>query len=169
MPGQLAYGNCTSAPVSFSPPCGTAADLIPVRQIVQYFEDPTHNDNAAIGLNKTALTNPSGPIRLDLPCGYYHLTSIGGSQPITIVAHGHTALFVSGAINTTKPFTVNLDPTATFDIFVGGVMVSSQEISIGNPAAAITIGRSLATNSDTMATASSTRKIHSDQTPRRLD
>ncbi len=134
VPGQLSYGSCAAGPVTFSPPCGTALDQIPVRQIVQYFEDPAHNDNAALGLSKTALANPSNPVRLDLPCGYYHLTSIGGSQPITIVAHGHTALFVSGAINTTKPFTVNLDPTATFDIFVGGVMVSSQEISIGNPA-----------------------------------
>ena len=131
---SLAYGSCVQAPVSVSPPCGTALDVIPVRQIVAHFENPANNDNAAIGLDKNALANPSGATRLDLPCGYYHLTSIGGSQPVTIYAHGRTALFISGAINSTKPFYMSLDPGATLDVFVGGVVVSSQAVSIGTPA-----------------------------------
>jgi hypothetical protein len=134
IPPNLAYGSCNPQPITVLPPCGTAQDLVPVRQIVEYFELPAHNDNAAIGLDPTALANPSGPVRLDLPCGYYHLTSIGGSMPVTIVAHGHTALFISGAINSTKPFYLDLDPGATLDVFVGAVMVSSQAISVGNPA-----------------------------------
>ena len=134
IPGALAFAACIQAPVTVDPPCGTALDTVPVRQIVRYFEDPAHNDNAAIGLSPTVLANPSAAVRLDLPCGYYHLTSIGGSMPVTIVAHGHTGLFISGAINSSKPFYLDLDPTATLDVFVGGVMVSAQAVSVGNPA-----------------------------------
>jgi hypothetical protein len=134
VPAALASAACVSAPVVVDPPCGTALDVIPVRQIVAYFEDPAHNDNATIGLVDTALANPAGSVRLDLPCGYYHLTSIGGSMPVTIVAHGHTGLFISGAVNSSKPFYLDLDPGATLDVFIGAVMVSAQAINVGSPA-----------------------------------
>ena len=45
------------------------------------------NDNTSIGLVQTVLDNPSGDVRLDLPCGKYYVNSINGTHPITIVAH----------------------------------------------------------------------------------
>ena len=139
LPGALSFTSCTADLAQVQshfvrPPCGTSADLVPVRAIVTHFANPSNNDNALIGLDPDALRNASGSKRLDLPCGYYHLNAISGSASITIVAHGRTALFISGAIDTSNEFYVDLAPGATLDVFVGGAMVSSQAISVGNPA-----------------------------------
>lgn len=133
VPSALSYAGCVTEPITFpAPPCGTSADLIPVRTIVDHFA--ANNDNALIGLDPNALRNNNSTKRLELPCGYYHLTSISGSGAATIVAHGRTALFISGAIDTAGDFYIDLEPGATLDIFIGGVMTSSKPISIGNPA-----------------------------------
>ena len=128
-------GSCVQAAFPMAQPCDcSAAQLIPVRSIVDHFAIPANNDNATIGLSPTVFTNPSGPQRLDLPCGNYYLQNINGSAPITIVAHGHTGLYVGGAITVNHNLVIDLDPTATLDIFVGGVMKLSQDFTLGSPA-----------------------------------
>ncbi len=135
---DLQYGSCLVGPVDVAPPCDCTAPpsnngKIDVRGIVTFHSIAANNDNASIGLSKAALDNPSGRVRLDLPCGKYYLNSINGSAPITIVAHGHTALFIGGSINPSQELIFDLDPTATLDIFVGGVMKASQDLTVGNP------------------------------------
>jgi hypothetical protein len=115
-------------------PCGTAADLIPVRDIVEYFRDPAHNDNAAINLPYNALANPSAPVRLELPCGYYYLDSLGGNQTVTIVVKGRTGLFIGGAANINVEMIFDVEPTASLDMFIGGVVRIAHPITLGSPA-----------------------------------
>jgi hypothetical protein len=94
-----------------------------VSNIVANFK--TNNDNALIGLNPAVLSGPTGTTRLDLPCGYYYLDSIQSSVPVTIVAHGNTALFIGGDIAPSSGLVITLDPTAQLDLLVGGTIVGS--------------------------------------------
>ncbi len=132
--GGVQYGNCVAAPVTVPEPCECdPTKKIPVRAIVDFFSNPANNDNASIGLSQTLLDNPSGTIRLDLPCGIYYLNSINGAHPITIVAHGHVGLFIGGSIANSQELILDLDPTSTLDVFVGGVEKGGQDLTIGNP------------------------------------
>jgi len=127
--------SCVSAPVTVAPPCDcTNNGLIPVRTIVAYFSVPAHNDNAAIGLSPTVLQSPSTDIRLDLPCGYYYLNTINANHTATIVVHGHTGLFIGGSIISSQNIQFDVDPGATLDIFVGGVVKNSATLTVGSPA-----------------------------------
>lgn len=121
--GNVTHGTLVNnAPVVVPPPCDCAPQqIIPVASIVASFR--SHNDDAAIGLSPTALATPRGAaVRLDLPCGYYYLSKIdNGQDPVTIVAHGHTALFVDGDA-TGGPLSFSLDATATFDVYLAGVV-----------------------------------------------
>jgi hypothetical protein len=118
-------------PVSVPTPCDCKpADLIPVSSIVM--AHATTNDNALIGLHADVLAGPGAPARLDLPCGNYYLSSINSNVPVTIVAHGHTALYIGGNISPSSGLTITLDPTATLDLFVRGTISTSDTLVIGN-------------------------------------
>jgi hypothetical protein len=127
------YGSLVNnAAVSVAPPCRcNQSDLIPVAGIVSAHQNS--NDNAAIGLDPALFTKPGAPQRLDLPCGNYYLTQLTSSVPVTIVAHGHTALYIGGNLQPSSPLTITLDPTAELDLFVGGTISSSSSLSIGSP------------------------------------
>jgi len=134
--GGVQYGSCVAAAPTVPAPCDCNASnegKIDVRSIVTFFSNPANNDNASINLSQTVLDNPSGTIRIDLPCGKYYLNSINGAHPITIVAHGHVGLFIGGAIANSQELILDLDPTSTLDIFVGGVEKGGQDLTIGNP------------------------------------
>jgi hypothetical protein len=132
-PSHLSFGTCAPGTVSVPKPCeDDPAKLIPVRAIVDHFA--TTNDNALIGLNQNLLDNPGSTIRLDLPCGYYYLNSINGSHDITIVVHGHTGLFIGGSMRVSQQLILDLDPGATLDMFVGGVLNASGAVILGSPA-----------------------------------
>jgi hypothetical protein len=130
-------GDCIPTP-TFDParrdPCGSASDLIPVKNIVEYFRDPARNDNKTIGLRYDALSNPSGDTRVELDCGYYYLDSLGGSNEVTIVVKGRAALFIGGAADINVEMIFDVAPTATLDIFVGSVVNIAHPITIGSPA-----------------------------------
>jgi hypothetical protein len=118
-------------PISVPPPCDcTPSKIIPVSNIVANFK--TNNDNALIGLNPAVLSGPTGTTRLDLPCGYYYLDSIQSSVPVTIVAHGNTALFIGGDIAPSSGLVITLDPTAQLDLLVGGTINTSDTLQLGN-------------------------------------
>jgi hypothetical protein len=133
-------GSCTSAMFPNLPePCGaydnSDKSLVPVASIiVPYFRDPTHNDNALIGLKYNALDNPTGALHLDLPCGVYYLNSINASQVITIAVHGRTTLVVGGMISVIQNLIVDVDPTASLDVFLGGVLDVPNLMTFGTPA-----------------------------------
>jgi hypothetical protein len=125
-------GGIVATAVKVPPPCNCAASaLLPVAAVVT--ASKTTNDNALIGLDPGLLVGGSPPQRLDLPCGLYYLTGINSPIAVTIVAHGHTALFVDGDIVTSSPLEITLDPTATLDLFVSGTIKASQTLAIGSP------------------------------------
>jgi hypothetical protein len=72
-------------------------------------------------------------LRLDLPCGNYYLTNIATAMPLTIAAHGRTALYIDGSVIPSAPISFVLDATAELDIFIAGTIRSSQTIVIGSP------------------------------------
>jgi hypothetical protein len=119
-------------PVTVTPPCDCdASSFVPV---VEYANAArSRNDNARIGLDLDALVAPTTARRLDLPCGRYFLSRIGGSGPITIVAHGRTALFVAGDVDVNAALTVTLDPGAELDIVIGGRLRATSALTIGSP------------------------------------
>jgi hypothetical protein len=131
--GGVQYAHIVTQPVSVPDPCDCKPNqLVPVAAIVANYE--TNNDNALINLNPAVFSGAGGNAqRLDLPCGYYYLDAIQNSQPLAIVAHGHTALFVGGDISAQNPLSITLDPTATLDLFVAGTIATSDAFSLGSP------------------------------------
>ncbi|MBI5532129.1 MAG: hypothetical protein HY898_05420 [Deltaproteobacteria bacterium] len=131
--GPVTYASLFKQPVTVPPPCKCGpSDLIPVGAIVAARKSP-NNDNPLIGLNPDAFTSPTAPQHLDLPCGNYYLSKIDvGGAPLSIVAHGKTALYVDGDV-IANTLTLALDPTAEFDVFVAGTILTSGNATIGSP------------------------------------
>jgi hypothetical protein len=126
-------GGIVRGPVSFPPPCDCAANqLVPVTAMVQAHASP-NNDNAAIGLNENVLASPGGPSRLDLPCGSYYLTSVHPGVPVTIWAHGQTALYIGQDVSPSDNLAFGVDPTGAFDIFIAGTLSTQAALTIGSP------------------------------------
>jgi hypothetical protein len=125
-------GGVVRGPVSFPPPCDCMmSQLVPVTAMVQ--NAATNNDNAAIMLDPNVLASPNAPTRLDLPCGSYYLTSIKPSIPVTIWAHGQTALYIGGDVSASDALAFGVDPNGAFDIFIGGTLNTSSGLTIGSP------------------------------------
>ena len=138
LPASLAlFGTpkCVQQPVTFNKPCD-CTNLIPVNQtIIPFFANPANNDDATIGVSPALFDNAAGNIRLDLACGnyYFHTLDASGAS-ITIYVHGHVGLFISGAMRFSQTLNLDLDPTATLDIFVGGGVTVSNNTNLGSPA-----------------------------------
>jgi hypothetical protein len=129
-PSGVTFGKLTQQAVSVPAPCDCAPSaLVPVAAIIAAHQ--SSNDNATIGLDPAALTMGMNA-RLDLPCGNYYVTGISGGA-VTIVAHGHTALYVEGNIEL-NTLEITLEPTATFDVFVHGNVLLNSDGEIGSPA-----------------------------------
>jgi hypothetical protein len=126
-------GGIVRGPVSFAPPCDCAPNqLVPISAIVQAHASP-HNDNAAIGLPDDLPVASNAPARLDLPCGSYYLSSIHHSVPLTIWAHGQTALYIGGDVQSSDDIAFGVDPTGSFDIFILGTLSTSAKLTVGSP------------------------------------
>jgi hypothetical protein len=129
---SVTAGSVVPKAVTVPPPCDCSKSaILPIAATVA--SKKTANDNAAIGLDPGLLVGGSPPQRVDLPCGEYYLTGIASPIAVTIVAHGHTALYVDGDIVTSSPLTITLDPTAELDLFVAGTLKASQTLAIGSP------------------------------------
>ncbi len=123
----------TREAVTVSPPCDCQPQqLIPIAGIVAAHRPP-NNDDALINLDPTVFATRGSARRLDLPCGNYYLTSIDQSDPLTIVAHGRTALYIDGDVQGSDALTFTLDPNAELDIFIAGTIVASAGLTIGSP------------------------------------
>lgn len=130
--GDVTYVSRAEQPVDVPPPCECEpGQLLPIAAWVA--ARASSNDNAVIGLSPDALVNPDGPVRLDLPCGRYYLDGISGSQAITIVAHGRTALFIGGDVGLSRPLTIAVTPTGTLDVVIAGNLSNSAPFAIGSP------------------------------------
>ena len=124
-------GSTTRNNVSVAAPCDCAANSI--FNIAGYVtERATSNDNAAIGLDAGQLTNFSGDQTLNLTCGRFYLSRIGGAGKLTLNVSGRTALFIGGDVNLTNDFTVNLGASGELDLFINGGLTSSAPLVFGN-------------------------------------
>jgi RHS repeat-associated protein len=132
-PSGLHVLGTTTHVASVAPPCD-CSNLVPVANIVAAHRPPA-NDDSTLGLSSTALTGANNPARIDLPCGNYYLTQISiNSGPVTIAAHGHTALYVDGNISVSQALTFQIDPTASLDLFVAGTVSASAPLTLGSTA-----------------------------------
>jgi stigma-specific protein Stig1 len=113
-----------------SRPCCSGAQIAIADIVSAHAQD---NDDASIGLDPSTLDGPVRPIRLDLPCGRYYLDQIVSDQPIAIVAHGRTELFVGGAGITmvSAPLRISVDPSAELDVFVDSALSTSSDLALG--------------------------------------
>ena len=132
LPSNVKVVGTTTKVSSVSNPCD-CTNLIPVASIVAAHRSPA-NDDATIGLSATAATG-SNAVRIDLPCGNYYLSQINMSAPLTIWAHGHTALYIDGNVNASSTIAFNVDPTATLDLFVSGTFNASNSLTLGSTSA----------------------------------
>jgi hypothetical protein len=119
------------AGVTVPPPCD-CTNKIDVVGIVA--AGKVTNDNAAIGLDSGFFTAPNRPARIDLPCGEYYLKGASLSGSTTIVAHGHTVIFIDGSLSASQFLSIDVaDSTSTLDMFVSNTITSTGTIRIGNP------------------------------------
>jgi RHS repeat-associated protein len=130
LPKNVTVAGTTAHVSSVVPPCD-CTDIVPVASIVAAHRPPA-NDNASIGLSASAASGANNPARIDLPCGNYYLTQISTNEPLTIAVHGHTALYVDGNISASAALTIQIDPTATLDLFVSGAVSASSSLTLGS-------------------------------------
>lgn len=130
----VTYSKLVKQAVSVPPPCDCTKPL-PISSWVSFRK--TQNDNASVvpALDPTVLaaSNANQPARIDLPCGSYYLDAIAAKGPLTIYAHGHTVLYIGGDVSTGSFIAFGLDPTATFDVVIGGTLTTSALFKIGSP------------------------------------
>jgi hypothetical protein len=124
-------GTLRPASVSVPTPCDcSGASLFNIAGYVT--ERASSNDNAAIGLDPNRLVNFMGDQTLDLSCGRFYLSRIGGAGKLTLNVSGRTALFIGGDVNLTDTFAVNLGASGELDLFINGGLTSSAPLSFGN-------------------------------------
>jgi hypothetical protein len=128
---SVTYGALVSTPVNVPQPCCGPSDQVPVTTIVAGAAGT--NDDATAGFADTVLAGGSTVQRLDLPCGSYYFTEISPQGNLTIVAHGHTAIYVQGDVSSSNPIEITLDPGMTLDVFIAGTINASQVVTLGNP------------------------------------
>jgi hypothetical protein len=130
---NVSYGALTREAVTVPPPCDCQPQqLVPIADIVAAHRSP-NNDDATINLDPTVFATRGAARRLDLPCGNYYLTAISQSDPLTIVAHGRTALYIDGDVHGSDALTFTLDPDAELDVFIAGTIDASAGLTIGSP------------------------------------
>ena len=127
-----AYVDVT-APVVIDEPC-TACDrrtAVDIAGFIAAFKD--NNDNVISGrnLDPTAWASAAGG-NLSLPCGRFFLTEVNTSNSFTLTAEGRTALFIEGDLRSGAQLTMNVDPGAEIDVFVGGTIEGGASINLGS-------------------------------------
>ena len=127
----VTYGALVNQAVSVAQPCCGPSDQVPVDAIVAGAAGK--NEDATAGFADTVLASGSTVQRLDLPCGNYYFTEIRPQNGLTIVAHGHTAIYVQGDVSSSNPIEITLDPGMALDVFIAGTIDVSQVLTLGNP------------------------------------
>lgn len=109
-------------PVAVAPECGCSGRALDAAAVAHMHA--AANDNAAIALDPAALAHVADGATVDLPCGAYYVSSIGGAS-LALRAHGKTALFVDGDVTLLGAMQVSLDASAELDLVVGGNLTVS--------------------------------------------
>jgi hypothetical protein len=129
--GDVTYAALERTSVSVPEPCRCETSaLLPVAAIVAAHS--TDNDNALIGLDAQALSQAERPERVDLPCGEYYFAGIDGERPLTIAAHGKTAIYIEGNVVSPDFLAFTLDETSELDIFISGTLTAGNHLILGS-------------------------------------
>jgi hypothetical protein len=138
--GTNGYGAGSATPTKPNPPCGkddgTDGSLFDVQSIVNHFSSSAFNDNFnnTPNIPYSLFDNVTTTVRVDLQCGYYYFNQMNIGHDTTIVVHGRTAIFIAGAVRVSQKLILDLDPTATLDIFIGAAANVSNIVELGSPA-----------------------------------
>jgi hypothetical protein len=127
-------GSIVREPVTVAPPCDCSTGAAVAAAAIA--SAAAANGNAAIGLASDALAGVTAPLRLDLPCGVFHVDGIDAAASITLAVHGRALLAVAGDVDVDADVTVELDPAAELDLVVGGrLSIGGAGVTFGAPAA----------------------------------
>lgn len=132
--GGTTYADLQRGPVDVAQPCDACGEdaRLPIAEIVA--AHTSDNNNADIGLDEDIFSDDGDEARrIDLPCGEYYLSEISRNAPVTIVAHGNTALYIGGDIHSNGKVTITLTPDAQLDIFVAGSVNTNTGMTLGSP------------------------------------
>ncbi len=111
-------------------PCD-AAELVPVEAIVA--EAARDNDDAARGVDPSALAGVLGTAVAELPSGRVYFDEISGAGDVILYAQGHTAVFVGGDVSMAGSFRIDLAADAEIDLYVAGDISVAGSIDLGDP------------------------------------
>jgi hypothetical protein len=128
LPSSVKVLGTTSHVSSVASPCNCNSSL-PISSLVSAHNSP-NNEDSAIGLSASA-AGGGNPAQIDLPCGDFYLTVISPSKPLTIAAHGHTELYIGGAVSASSALTFSIDPGASLDLFVAGGFSATSTLNLG--------------------------------------
>jgi hypothetical protein len=133
--GTITAGATVRAPVTIAPPCACEPnDLVDIAAFVASHEDPTANNDAAIGLSPTRLTDYTGDVTLDLPCGIYYVKTVRGGGSLALRITGRVALLVDGDLALGAPLSIELATgDAELDLMIAGLVSSNARIVAGDP------------------------------------
>jgi hypothetical protein len=113
------------------PPCACAdEELIDVAGLVS--QGMTRNDNSRLGLQLDALMGAASATEVALSCGRFALRAISADAPVTLRIAGRVLLFVAGDVEAGKRFSLQLEPGAELDWFIGGNLSVSGESLVGD-------------------------------------
>lgn len=132
--GTITAGATVRAPVTVTPPCGCgASELVDIAAFVAGHR--TDNNNEAIGLSPSRLTDYAGDTTIDLPCGIYYLGPVRGMGALHLRITGRVALLVDGDVSLTSALDIELATGgAELDLMIGGLLSSNARITVGDPA-----------------------------------
>ncbi len=129
LPSSVKVLGTTSHVSSVASPCNCNSPL-PISSLVSAHAAP-NNEDSAIGLSASAAGGGNAS-QIDLPCGDFYLTVISPSKALTIAVHGHTELYIAGAVSTSNALTFSIDPGASLDLFVAGGFSATGTLHLGS-------------------------------------
>jgi putative adhesin len=135
MTGNMAVAGALVHKAAAADPCGCdPSTLFDVSGAVA--DARVHNDNAARGVS-TGLLAGGAPATLSLTAGRYYfggVTTLGQTQ---LVVDGAVSLFIDGSLDLVGDDQITVQPGATLDLYVSGIVGQSGRVrSTGNPASA---------------------------------
>lgn len=131
--GTITAGATVRAPVAVPPPCACGpSDLVDIAGFVA--GHASDNTNDAIGLSPSRLTDYTGDVTVDLPCGIYYLGPVRGTGALHVRITGRVALLVDGDLTMTSPLDIELaTDNAELDLMIAGLVSSNARITAGDP------------------------------------
>lgn len=127
----IALGKTVQESFEVAPPCECAnEELVDIDGVVS--QGMTQNDNGRIGLALDALSDVASPKQVTLACGRFALQRISGEAEIALRIVGRVILVVDGDVEAGRKFSLELEPGAALDLFIGGNLTVSGESLIGD-------------------------------------